>query len=204
MAMRAALGADDAAAQDDDVAAPRAGHAAEQEALAAALLLEVRRADLHGHAAGHLAHRAQERQRAVGPLDRLVGDRAHAAVDERLRELWHRGQVQVREEHQARAEVLVLRGQGLLHLHHHLRGPCLGRAVDDARPCAHEVLVADARAQARATLDEHRVACPGQALYAARIDAHAVFAGLDLRRYADDHAVLLTGSRAREHPTRNT
>ena len=49
---------DDAAAEDDDATAPRPGHAAEEDALAAALLLEARRADLHGHAPRDLAHRA--------------------------------------------------------------------------------------------------------------------------------------------------
>ena len=51
-----------------------AGHAAEEEALPAALLLEQRGADLRGQAAGHLAHRREHRERAVGVLDGLVGD----------------------------------------------------------------------------------------------------------------------------------
>ena len=68
---------DDAAAEDDHATATRAGHAAEQHALAAALLLEARRADLHGHAAGDFAHRAEQRERAVVELDGLVGDAGH-------------------------------------------------------------------------------------------------------------------------------
>src|SRR5690606_21833997 len=51
--------ADDAAADDDDAAATRSGHAAEEETLAALLFLEAARADLGGHAAGDLAHRAK-------------------------------------------------------------------------------------------------------------------------------------------------
>ena len=66
---------DDAAAEDDDAPAPRAGHAAEEHALAAALLLEARGADLHGHAPGDLAHRPEQRKRAVLELDGLVRDR---------------------------------------------------------------------------------------------------------------------------------
>ncbi len=58
-----------------------------EHALAAALLLQARRADLHGHAARDLAHRPEQRQRPVGELDRLVGDARHLALRELAREL---------------------------------------------------------------------------------------------------------------------
>ena len=61
-----------------------------------------RRADLHGHAAGDLAHRAQQRKRAVVELDGLVGDAGHLRLDELARELRLGREVQVRVEDQAR------------------------------------------------------------------------------------------------------
>ena len=82
---RRRVAADDAAAEDDDPSATRPGDAAEQDALAAALLLEARRADLHGHAARDLAHRPQEREAAVFELDGLVGDAGDAVARQRLR-----------------------------------------------------------------------------------------------------------------------
>ena len=59
------VGADDAAAEDDDVAGLDAGDAAEQDAAAAVELLEVRGALLHRHAARDLAHRREQRQLAA-------------------------------------------------------------------------------------------------------------------------------------------
>ena len=56
---------DVARADHDHPAGPDAGRAAEQHAPAAVLALEVVRADLGGHAPGHLAHRGEQRQRAV-------------------------------------------------------------------------------------------------------------------------------------------
>ena len=47
------------------LAGAHAGGAAEQHAPPAVLPLEVVGADLGGHAAGHLAHRREQRQRAV-------------------------------------------------------------------------------------------------------------------------------------------
>ena len=101
---------DHAAAEDDDAAAAHAGHAAEEHALAAVLLLEARRADLHRHAAGDLAHRAEQRKRAVVELDRLVGDAAtffstSSGVSSGLGR-----EVEVRVEDQVLAEEAVLGG----------------------------------------------------------------------------------------------
>ena len=73
-AISAALRADDATAEDDDLGGRNAGHAAEQDAASAVRLLQVVRADLRRHAAGDFAHRREQRQRAVGRRDRLIGD----------------------------------------------------------------------------------------------------------------------------------
>jgi hypothetical protein len=88
--------ADHAAAEDDDPTAPGTGHAAEQDTLAAVLLLEAVRADLNGHASRHLAHRTEEGERAIVELDRLVGDAGDLRLHELLRELGLGREVKVR------------------------------------------------------------------------------------------------------------
>ena len=60
-------------------------------------------------AAGDLAHRREQRQRAVVGLDGLVGDGGDAAVDERARERLVGGEVEVREEDEPLAQPRVLR-----------------------------------------------------------------------------------------------
>ena len=70
----AALVPTTAAADDADVAGGNAGNAAEKDAAAAVLLLEVGRADLDAHAAGDFAHRGEQRERTGAVADGLVGD----------------------------------------------------------------------------------------------------------------------------------
>ena len=102
--------ADDPAADDHDPPGRDAGHAAEQQAAAAERLLEEVRARLDGEPAGDLRHRREQRQRAARRLDRLVGDRGDARVDERARQRLVGGDVQVREEVSPRgAAVLATR-----------------------------------------------------------------------------------------------
>ena len=151
--------ADDAAADDGDAAALDAGHAAEQHALAAALALEVRRAGLHGHAAGDRAHRREQRQVAGRRLDRLVRDAVDAAVEQLLAELVRRREVEVREQQQVLAHERELGRDRLLDLHDHVRlAPDLFARRDDLRARLDVGLVGDRRADAGALLDEHGVA----------------------------------------------
>jgi alanine dehydrogenase len=63
----------------DDPPRPHTRSAAEQDAAAAVLALEVVRADLCGHAPGHLAHRREEGERAGLELDGLIRDARDAA-----------------------------------------------------------------------------------------------------------------------------
>src|SRR5690606_37118348 len=119
--------ADDAASDDDDAAAARSGHAAEEQALAALLLLEAARADLSGHATGDLAHRAKQGKRAIGELDRLVGDGGDALRGELTRQLRLGGEVKVGVEDEVVAEEPELRGLRLLDLDHHIGGPGVRR-----------------------------------------------------------------------------
>ena len=74
--------ADHPAADDDDLAGRDAGHAAEQQAAPAERLLQEVRAGLRRQPAGDLAHRGEQRQRAVRRLDGLVRDGGDAALDQ--------------------------------------------------------------------------------------------------------------------------
>ena len=104
-----AFDAGDAGAEDDDLGGPHARRAREQDAAAAVLGLQAPGADLHREAAGDLAHRRQERERAVVELQRLVGERAHAPLAQHRGELGIGREVQVGEEHDVRSQQRVLR-----------------------------------------------------------------------------------------------
>ena len=93
--------ADDPAADDHHAPGRDAGHAAEQQAAPAERLLEEVRAGLRREPPGDLRHRREQRQRAARGLDRLVGDRRDARLDERAGERLVGGDVQVREERSA-------------------------------------------------------------------------------------------------------
>ena len=103
-----------AAADHDDVGRADAGHAAHQHAAAARGLHQVIRADLRGEPAGDLAHRRQQRQRAVGGLHGFVRDRGDARAHQRVGAGLRRGQVQVGEQCLAPAHQLVFGLDGLL------------------------------------------------------------------------------------------
>ena len=92
------VGADDAAAQDDHVGGQHAGHAAQQDAAALERPFQELRPFLNAHAAGHLAHRRQQRQVAVGVADRFVGDGGDARLHDRLGQRLVGGEVEVGED----------------------------------------------------------------------------------------------------------
>ena len=83
-------GADVAAADDERARGRDAGDAAEELAAAGAGLLQELRGDLGGHAPRHLAHRDEQRQRAVGAPHGLVGDGVGPRLEERAREIGQR------------------------------------------------------------------------------------------------------------------
>ena len=110
-----------------------AGHAAEQHAAAALLLLEIMGADLDRHPPGDLAHRLQQRQRAVIGGHRLIGDAGRARRDQALGLLGIGREVEIGEEQVARLEQGDLLRLRLLHLHDHVGcGEDLGGAGRDA------------------------------------------------------------------------
>ena len=103
------------------------GAPAEQHTATAVVALEVVGADLGRHAPGHLAHRRQQRQRAVLELHGLVGQRRGAGGEQGLGHLGVGGQVQVGEQHQVGPEEAELGRLRLLDLDHQLGAPRLGR-----------------------------------------------------------------------------
>ncbi len=99
--------------------------------------LEAPRADLDREAPGDLAHRREQRQRAVVELDRLVAERAHAALDQRARQRLVGREVEVGEEHQTGPQMSETPAQRLLHLEDQLGAlPHLGGASASVAPAA--------------------------------------------------------------------
>ena len=105
-----------AAADHDDVGRSHSGDAAHQNAAAAREFHQVIRADLCGEPAGDLAHRRQQRQRAVGRLHRFVRDRRGTRTDQRVGARLRSCKVQVREKCLSRAHQRVLGLDGFLDL----------------------------------------------------------------------------------------
>ena len=71
---------------------------------------------LSGHAAGDLAHRCEQRQQAVGELDRLIGDGGGSRGDEAPGLIGVGGEVKIREDDVSRLEKLDLGRLRLLDL----------------------------------------------------------------------------------------
>ena len=119
-------------------------------------------ADLRAEAAGDLGHRGEQRERAVAELDGLVGDAGDLVVKQRVGAGLVRGQVQVGEEDQARAHPVVLLGDRLLDLEHHVGdAPDLVGVWDDGRAGRDVGVVGELRASARVLLQVDLVAVTG-------------------------------------------
>ena len=116
-AIQAAFQPDVAGAEHDDPRRPHAGGAAEQHAAAAVVALEEVGADLDASCrpATSLIG-ASSGSDAVVELHGLVGDAGDAVLEQGVGDLGVGGQVEVGEQHQARAEVAELGGLGLLDL----------------------------------------------------------------------------------------
>ena len=114
------VGAGDSATEDHHFGGRHAGHAAQQHAHAALLLLEAVRADLDRHAARDLAHGRQQRQTTARVRHGLVSDRGNALARQSLRLRLVGGEVQIGEEHLAVAQQRDLLRLRLLHLDHEI------------------------------------------------------------------------------------
>jgi hypothetical protein len=182
------VGAGDAAADDHHAPRRDAGHAAEEDAGPAVLLLQAHGAHLDRHASGDLAHGPEQGQAALGGGHGLVGDGRGAGVHESFGLARIRGQVEVGEERVVRPEPGALLGLRLLDLHDQLR------AAEDRVGVVHEGraggrvgVVGHADAEAGTALDEHLVPVLHELAHRGRHEAHAVLVVLDLPGYADAH-----------------
>jgi hypothetical protein len=115
-------------------------------------------ADLDRHAARDLAHRLQQRKRAVVGRHRLIGDAGGAGLDEALRLIGIGREVKVGEEEVARLEQGDLLRLRLLHLHDHVGGGEGGGGVGgDAGAGIHIGVVLEINAHAGTGLDDDLV-----------------------------------------------
>src|SRR5439155_15103062 len=171
------VGTHDAAAEDHDFAAPHAGHAAQENALAAVCFCRLDGGDLDRHPAGDLAHRLEQRQLAVVGLDRLVGDGGDLPLQKGLGQGLVGGEVEVRVDGLAFLHQTVFGRDRLLHLDDHVRPrPDVGGFVDDLP--AHRLVraVRNPAADACVLLDQDRVAATGELFHAAWHQADSIFA----------------------------
>ena len=178
--------ADHAAAHDEDAARGNACDAAEQDSATTLRPLEVVRARLRRQPAGDLAHRREQRQRAVR-LDGLVRDRGHARLDERPREQLVGGDVQVREERQPGPQPRIFGLDRLLHLEQELGAPPDVVDGDDRGAGPLVRVVRESAAHAGLGLDEHVVAALDELARPRRRQRDAVLLRLDLLRNAYPH-----------------
>ena len=178
----------DAGADDDDLGVGDPADATHQDTAATLGLHHRVGAHLGRQAAGDLRHRVEQRQPARGQLHRLVGDGGGLALEEHLGQRLVRGEVEVGEEGQTLAQAVVLLGDRLLDLEHHLDGaPHVVGGVDDRGARGDVLLVQDLRADARALLDDHVVTVLGQLVDADGRHRDAVLVVLDFLRDADLH-----------------
>ena len=185
------IGADDAAAQDHDFCGGHARHAAQQHAASALRDFQAMRAGLDRHAAGHFAHRRQERQPAARIRHGLIGNRDRAGFDETFGLRGVGREMKIGEQHLPGPEPLDLDRLRLLHLHDHVGGGkhFVGVGQDlRADPRVHFVEQPDA--VARLGLDEHFVSARRQFAHGGRRHADAIFVVLDFLGHADAHMSL--------------
>ena len=93
--------------------------------------------------------------------------------------------MQVGEQRQVGSQEGELLCLGLLHLHDHLLAPGVGGGRHDVGTGGAVVVVAEARAFARAGLDEHVDAQPLELAHTVGRHRHPVLGGLDLSGHAD-------------------
>jgi len=128
--------------QHNHAAGQDTGDAAEQDAIAAAMLCQEVAAHDDGHATGDLAHGLEEGEPAID-LDGLVADCGDAICHESGGQGVVRGQVQVSEENAPTLEERVLLRERFLDLYDHLRPTKNLRMIhEQLRPCGSVILIA--------------------------------------------------------------
>jgi hypothetical protein len=177
--------ADVARPEHDDLGRTDAGRAAHQHAAAALVALEEVGALLGREPARDLAHRGEERQRAVVDLHRLVGEGRRPAGEQGLGDFRVGGQVEVGEQGQVGAEEPELLLHRLLDLHHHLLRPGVLGPGHDVGARSLVVGVGDRRPLTGTGLDAHLDPVAFELPDPVRGHRHPVLGGLDLLRHAD-------------------
>ena len=182
------VGADGAAADNHHRRRLDAGDAAEQLAAAAVDLFQMVRAGLHRQSPGHLGHRRQQRQAAIGRGDGFIGDAGGAGGDQVARQLGIGREVEIGEEQLSRPQQRPLRRLGLLHLDDQLGGGehRLGRGGGLGADGAIG-LVIGADAGAGVVLDNDAVTVVDELVDALGSEPDAVFVVLRFPGNADDH-----------------
>ena len=162
--------------------------AAQQHAFAAAGFFEEITPFLRGHTACDLGHRDQQRQRAVGTFDGLVGAAYRPAVDHGAGKGFAAGEMEKREDQLVFADQLVLGGDGLLDLDDHF-----GTGIDipdrgkDLRPYRRIGLVGKTAVHTGRSLHINRVAPFDELLGACGGKGNAILVVLDLFGNTDNH-----------------
>ena len=176
------------ATDHDDLGRSDAGDAAHEHAATTLGTHQVVGTDLGGQPAGDLAHRGQQRQRAVGGLHGFVGDRRGTRPEQGIGARLGRRKVQVGEERLALAQSRVLGLDRLLDLQQQLRlGPHFVGGVDQLGTDPLEIGIGDRRTLAGAGLDEHLVATADQLGDTRGGDGDSVLVVLDFGRDSDAH-----------------
>jgi hypothetical protein len=144
--------------------------------------------DLDGHLAGDLAHGSEERERAVGEFDRLVGDGGDALGEQGVGEGLLGGEVEVGEEEEVGAEEGIFGGEGLLDFEDEVGGaPDVGGVGEQGGAGGEIFSVGEAAAVAGVGLDEEAVAGGDEGVDAAGGEGNPVLLVLDLFRDSNDH-----------------
>ena len=184
--MLAAFWPETPGADDDDLGVGDTTHTSQQHTPAALGLHQRVGTDLRRETAGDLGHRVEQRQRTRGQLHGLVGDAGDLALGQLLGQRLVGGEVEVGEQHLPLGHPVVLLGDRLLDLEHHLRlAPHVIGRVDDRRARGDVLGVTDLRADTGVLLDAHLVAVGHQLVHPDGRDRHPVLVVLDFLGYAD-------------------
>jgi hypothetical protein len=193
----------DACPEDDDLGRGRADDAAHEHSRTTGGGREQVRADDGRHPPRDLGHRREQGQSPGRVLDRLVGDRRRARLEQALGERAVGGEVQVGEQDLPGAQVVVLLGPGLLDLHDQVRGPRLGGGVDDPRAGDRVVVVMDPGGEPGPGLDEDLTPGRDELGHPRCSQADPTLVVEHLRRYSDAHDALRSPRTIYRPPTRS-
>src|SRR5690606_497498 len=146
------FGADDAAAENDDIRRRNSRNSAETNTASAVHLLKIRRTDLNGHTARNLGHRRKKRQAAV-LRDRLVGNARYFPLEHLLCKLRFGSKVQIREKQLIFTHTRIFGSDRLLDLNDHIaRLPNFVCGIQQLSASLYILLISKPRAFARSFL----------------------------------------------------